>query len=585
MSRPFANWTGADPLYSVKPAPTLPGGLATAVVAENDPHRYTGRRLGKDETISSLTDTAGAGDRFLGARVLAHPDPTRVGDFAPLFDSLAVEATAAMEISRTSPSFRASDGATTGPLESRRITRTPLRMVCTGAGLRLLRSEKAAVEINGVPLAADRNVTEAELETGIVVLLGKDLALWVGWMESPDSTRKVAGLVGESAAMLKVREQIQRVADLDVPVLLRGATGVGKELVAAAIHRRSRRASGAYVAVNVAGFPPTMAASELFGHTRGAFTGAFEAREGYFAQASGGTLFLDEIGDVSFDVQALLLRAVQEGVIQPLGGKTRHVDVRLIAATDSDLESAVARREFREPLLRRFSYEIRIPPLRERRDDVGLLFYHLLGERLKMTGELERLTPSPDGDPFVPAAYVASMALYDWPGNVRELANVALRFAIENRGRPRTRVGDELWAAIRPRAAGERYSGLGASPVAAMAPQGASLAGSIKAAPSDEDILEALRAEGFRRERAARRLGVSKSFLYRRLIGSPGAPKADGISTEEIKAALSASDGDLVSAAERLRISVPALRLQLRRLEQPSPDDKPVSYGRPRRSR
>ena len=521
----------------------------------------------------------------MGARVLAHPDPTRVGDFAPLFDSLAVEATAAMEISRTSPSFRASDGATTGPLESRRITRTPLRMVCTGAGLRLLRSEKAAVEINGVPLAADRNVTEAELETGIVVLLGKDLALWIGWMESPDSTRKVAGLVGESAAMLKVREQIQRVADLDVPVLLRGATGVGKELVAAAIHRRSRRASGAYVAVNVAGFPPTMAASELFGHTRGAFTGAFEAREGYFAQASGGTLFLDEIGDVSFDVQALLLRAVQEGVIQPLGGKTRHVDVRLIAATDSDLESAVARREFREPLLRRFSYEIRIPPLRERRDDVGLLFYHLLGERLKMTGELERLTPSPDGDPFVPAAYVASMALYDWPGNVRELANVALRFAIENRGRPRTRVGDELWAAIRPRAAGERYSGLGASPVAAMAPQGASLAGSIKAAPSDEDILEALRAEGFRRERAARRLGVSKSFLYRRLIGSPGAPKADGISTEEIKAALSASDGDLVSAAERLRISVPALRLQLRRLEQPSPDDKPVSYGRPRRSR
>src|SRR5262249_39624938 len=150
----------------------------------------------------------------------------------------------------------------------------------------------------------------------------------------------------------------------------------------AAIHKHSRRAASPYVAVNVAGVPPTMAASELFGHKRGSFTGASQERKGYFAQAHGGTLFLDEIGDVSFDVQALLLRAVQEGAIQPLGGGVKQVDVRLIAATDSDLESAVARRESREPLLRRFSYEIHVPPLRARRDDVGLLFLHLLRERL-----------------------------------------------------------------------------------------------------------------------------------------------------------------------------------------------------------
>jgi len=568
-----------------------PGGMARPLalvtspapdgdVARADARRYTGRDLEKDETISSLTDAGGDGERFLGARILAHPDPDRIGDFAPLFDGAGPDGGAVTELSRLAPVFRAADGSATGPLASQRITRTPLRIAREGAGLCLRRPEKAAVEVNGAVLGADRTLGPAELEAGVVVLVGKDLALWLGWMELPGTTQRIAGLIGESAAMLKVREQIHRVADLDVPVLLRGATGVGKELVAAAIHKRSRRAAGAYVAVNVAGFPATMAASELFGHTRGAFTGAFEARDGYFAQANGGSLFLDEIGDVSFDVQALLLRAVQEGVIQPLGGKTRQVDVRLIAATDSDLESAVARREFREPLLRRFSYEVRVPPLRERRDDVGLLFFHLLRERLKMTGELQRLAPDAEGDPFVPAAYVARMALYDWPGNVRELANVALKFAIENRGRQRTQVGEELWAAIRPRQSTKDVPDVRSLDGARAAPK---VDEPAKAAPSDEDILEALRAEGFKRERAAKRLGVSKSFLYRRLIGTPHAPKADGISADEIKAALAAAGGDLPAAAERLRISVPALRLQLRRIEAPSlAGDGPAS-ARPRR--
>jgi len=555
--------------------------VAAPAIAGPERRRYTDSALEKDETISSLTDAGGEGDRFLGARILAHPDPERIGDFAPLFDGVSGDGGTVMEISRLAPVFRASDGTATGPLASQRITRTPLRLAREGAGLCLRAPEKATVEVNGVALRADRTVRPEELEAGVVLLVGKDLALWLGWMELPSSAEKIAGLVGESVAMLKVREQIHRVADLDVPVLLRGATGVGKELVAAAIHKRSRRAAGAYVAVNVAGFPATMAASELFGHTRGAFTGAFEAREGYFAQANGGSLFLDEIGDVSFDVQALLLRAVQEGVIQPLGGKTRQVDVRLIAATDSDLESAVARREFREPLLRRFSYEVRVPPLRERRDDVGLLFFHLLRARLKMTGELHRLASGAEGEPFVPAAYVARMALYDWPGNVRELANVALKFAIENRGRPRAQVGEELWAAIRPRQPAPDVHEVRSSEEGRPAP--APDEPVRAAAPSDEEILEALRAEGFKRERAAKRLGVSKSFLYRRLIGTPHAPKADGIAAAEIEAALSAAAGDLSAAAARLRISVPALRLQLRRLEDPAPAGGGSPTGRPRR--
>ena len=511
-------------------------------------------------TLQTPTGTEGSRVRFIGARVLCHPEAARVGDFAPLFDEEGAEAEQTATVSRLEPPFRRPSGAASGPLASSRITRSPLRIALSRDGLRLsYDAQTPAIEINGAVLRGERLVTPAELDAGVVVLSGKDLVLWIGWFDMSEPAPPIANLVGESAVMRKLRQQIHRVADLDVPVLLRGATGVGKELVAAAIHKHSQRSDASYVAVNVAGVPPTMAASELFGHKRGAFTGASEERKGYFALADGGTLFLDEIGDVSFDVQALLLRAVQEGVIQPLGGNTRHVDVRLVAATDSDLESAVARREFREPLLRRFSYEIHVPPLRARRDDVGMLFFHFLRERLATIDESHRLDGrSPDAEPFVPAAFVAQMALYDWPGNVRELANVALKFVVENRGRARGTITDDLWAVLRPR----RHP----TPISTPAVP----ADKVPHELSDADILAALQFDGFRRERAARRLGVSKSYLYKRLEGSALAPVAARLATDDVRAALLASAGDLVTAAARLRVSPRALKLQIKRLGLPS---------------
>jgi two-component system nitrogen regulation response regulator GlnG len=505
-----------------------------------------------DSTISTPTESQDAGHRFIGARVLAHPDPARVGEFAPLFDATGG---GRLALNRWSPDFRAPTGRSSGPLESTRITRNPLHLERSGDELRLsYQAATPALEVDGRPLAGERVLSAAELDAGVVILFGRDLALWLGWLELGEPAPAVDTLVGESTIMRKLRQQIHRVADLEVPVLLRGETGVGKELVAAAIHRHSRRASGSYVAVNLAGVPPTMAASELFGHKRGAFTGAVEEHRGYFAQASGGTLFLDEIGDVAFDVQALLLRAVQERVIQPVGGVMRSVDVRLIAATDSDLESAVARREFREPLLRRFSYEIHVPPLRARLDDVGLLFYRLLGQQLEKMGEADRLIARDrEAEPFVPARFVAGLARYDWPGNVRELANVALKFAIENRGLARGRVSADLLRLVAPR-----------RPASAVA-EAAAPPGRPAAEIAEAELLATVHAEGFSVERAARRLGVSKSYLYRRLEGNPSVRRAHDIPAEEIRAALAATAGDVPAAAARLRVSTRALRLQVRR--------------------
>jgi two-component system nitrogen regulation response regulator GlnG len=269
-------------------------------------------------------------------------------------------------------------------------------------------------------------------------------------------------------------------------------------------------------------------------------------------------LFLDEIGDVSLDVQAMLLRAVQEGVIQPLGGSTMRVNVRLIAATDSDLESAVARREFREPLLRRFSYEIHVPALRRRRDDIGLLFHSFVRDRLRQMGEVDRLAPADAAaEPWVPAAFVAELALYDWPGNVRELANVALTFAVENRDRVRGRMTDDIKRALRSRSAPAVETTEDGPPPSGPGPAAREVA--------DADVVAAMRAEKFSVVKAARRLGLSKSHLYERLRGVPEVRLVDDLPEDEIQTALAACAGDVEAAATRLQVSSRALNVRLSR--------------------
>ena len=238
----------------------------------------------------------------------------------------------------------------------------------------------------------------------------------------------VESIVGEHAGLRLVMERVQQVANTDVPVLVLGETGSGKEVIARALHERSRRARGPIVRVNCGAIPTELVDSELFGHERGAFTGAAFARKGWFERADGGTLFLDEVGELPLSAQVRLLRILQDGTLERVGGqRTVNVDVRIVAATHRDLHTMVEEGRFREDLWYRISvFPMRLPALRERVEDIPALAAHFAaraGERLGAGA----LTPSTDD--------LARLIAYPWPGNVRELASVIERAAILGHGK------------------------------------------------------------------------------------------------------------------------------------------------------
>lgn len=235
--------------------------------------------------------------------------------------------------------------------------------------------------------------------------------------------------VGTSPAWQQVLSHVELVAPTDAVVLVRGETGTGKELVARAVHAASQRRARPLIRLNCAAIPPTLAESELFGHEKGAFTGAVALRRGRFEHAHQGTLFLDEIGDLPLDLQPKLLRALQEQEFERVGGsRTIGVDVRLVAATHRDIESMVEDGRFREDLYYRISvFPIQIPPLRERRQDIPALAEHAVRRAQVRSG-------LPQSE--VTAAAIERLMAYDWPGNVRELENVMERAVILSRGDP-----------------------------------------------------------------------------------------------------------------------------------------------------
>jgi len=330
----------------------------------------------------------------------------------------------------------------------------------------------------------DRKRAEAELGTLKDQLHRENLVL----RDEVDRTSMFEEIVGVSPALKSVLARLEKVAETDSTVLITGETGTGKELVARAIHRRSARSSRPFVSVNCAAVPRDLIASELFGHERGAFTGAAQRRLGRFELAHGGTLFLDEVGDLPMEMQVALLRVLQEREVTRVGGSAAtHVDVRVIAATNCDLHEAMEEGTFRSDLFYRLNvFPIVVPPLRERAHDISLLVEYFIDRYARKTGKTIR---------GVNKRTLDSLKAYPWPGNVRELQNVIERSVILSEGEEFT--VDESW--------------LSATPVARSRVLSSSVASHERSII--EDALRASAGRVFGPSGAAARLGIARSTL------------------------------------------------------------------------
>jgi DNA-binding NtrC family response regulator len=316
-----------------------------------------------------------------------------------------------------------------------------------------------------------------------------------GWFE---------GIVGRHPSMMAIYEVIRRVAPTDATVLITGESGTGKELVAAALHRLSSRAAGRFVPVHCGAIPEELLESEMFGHERGAFTGAVATRVGRFKLADRGTIFLDEIGEMSPKLQTKLLRVLEDGRFEPVGSVvTQQVDVRIIAATNRSLEEAVSVRQFREDLFYRLRVvPIEMPPLRRRREDIPLLVDGIL-DQLAAKG-LPRFAVSP--------AAMELLERYPWPGNVRELRNVLEQMVVLGRPEQVIEARDLPPHLVAARDIGE--------PIPAMpwqfGPGGIDFYREMEAI-EDRIIAQALRLSGGNKKEAARLLRVNRTTLLEKL--------------------------------------------------------------------
>ena len=512
-----------------------------------------------DLTLPSVLATA-TGQRFqrrLGLTIIFHPDTSRIGETAVLPSLSAGEAP--WILGRRSPAFQRGGELVTGSLDEPHVSRQALALATDGEGVLLRRLPASSrCRVAGRELEGEIALTEAQLHQGVPLLLGHAVVLLLRFTQQgrPDTAPPVRdhGMCGSSRYMAHLREHIEQVAASDLDVLIRGETGTGKELVAAAIHRASARASGPMVSVNMTAIPQGLAAASLFGSARGAFTGAHKASEGYFTQAEGGSLFLDEIGDTPPELQPQLLRALQQREIQLVGGPVRRADVRIISATDADIEAEGC--GFRAALKHRLGgCEICLAPLRDHPEDIGELTLHFLRRYREETGAgLELPTQRSGGRELAAWGDLFYRFLcYRWPGNVRQLGNFVGQVVVAStRG---LAVPDSVDSALRKTAA------YGHRPAADL--QGIGERRRIHQI-DDEELDRVLEASAFEVARTARRLGVSRQAVYRRIEASPRHRLAEQVPLAELQRTMAARRGDVVATARDLRVSVSGLRARLR---------------------
>ena len=509
-----------------------------------------------DPTLPSLVAELPAGNTALRAvlTIAFHPDTRRIGEQAVIPD---LAATPSWLLGRCSPVFSRDGGATGAPLGEPHISRQALSFRRRGEGVLVRRfPESSRCRIGGDELRQSLVLPQAQLCKGVRFLLGHSVVLLLRLApEQPISEANPAlrELLGSSAYMAGLRRQLIRLANSGLDVLIRGETGTGKELVAAAIHGASLRADRAMLSINMAAIPTGLAAATLFGSARGAFTGATRASEGYFSQAQGGTLFLDEIGDTPAEVQPQLLRALQQREVQAVGGSIQKVDVRIISATDSALEAESC--DFKAALRHRLGGgEIHLLPLREHPEDIGELLLHFLTTRAAQL-DCAELLPAADA----PAGELAAWALffheflgYHWPGNVRELANFAGQVLVASE--------DSLTL---PDIVSKAFAHTDTVAPAVVRAAADAPRRSIRDI-DDQEFDGILRESCYEVANVARQLGVSRQAVYRRMGESSRHRLAAQVPASELERALALRAGDARAAALDLKVSASGLRTRLR---------------------
>lgn len=499
--------------------------------------------------------------------IVGHPNVARIGERIALPQLTHDEGV--LELSRATPVFQDVTGEDTEPLACVFLSRKPVMLRSARTGIEIDTSgTRIKVHIAGTEVVGTMTLAHAVVHMGVVLRVGDEVVLLLSWGEHPIMNAPPRhGILGDSAAIVRVRSEISRIASDMGPVLIRGETGSGKELIARAIHDASPRSDGPYVPVNMAAIPSTLAAAEFFGHTKNAFSGAGSARQGYFGQSDTGSLFLDEVGDTPMDVQALMLRAIDQGEVQPLGSEdARKIDVRVIAATDADLATKAREGLFRPPLYYRLaSHEIHNPPLRERRDDVARLLVGFLVEEMARRGRESELATEPDAmEGWLSGAIIERLVDYPWPGNVRQLRNVC-RYLAGVEGRPAitdpglNRLLDDAINDV----------GRMQTPTPATEDSGAHEVTPSKRAPADiqgSELEEVLKSVDYRLTVAAKLLGISRPSLNRLVDAHPTLVRAQKLTKELLEKAFAEHEGDIESLWRALQVGKRSLQLRLREL-------------------
>lgn len=534
-------------------------------------------------------------------RVLYHTELTRVG--AVTSDTTPLAAGEWQVVGRHAPLFGASGQER--PLDDPTVSREQLRVRwLPGRQVFEVRPNPEAKRSCRVvptdpsePPAA--SLDSFELAPGSCLALGERVLLGLECVRPRPRGAERLGLVGESEALWTLRDEIRDVAIFGRPTLVTGPTGAGKELVARAIHASSPRSNGPFIAINCAALPEHLVESLLFGHTRGAFTGAERAAPGLLAAADGGTLFLDELGELLTSIQPKLLRVLQDGLASPVGAhEARRVDFRLVAATNRDLRAEIAAGRLREDLYHRIAtHVVTVPPVSGRRLDVPELFVHFL-ERVtrEHPGTAWLLADATPARPTIPLSFFADLLRQPWSGNVREVQNVAEQVARLNL-RPGPFRPPCFAPGVPPLAPPPDGAGAPRTPEAQASPPGVVEIGAVLGLAlktvgkllDDEQLLAARRAldeparatrqarllaiaaeavqarlaeHDFNQSRVAAALGTSRTTVVK-LMRDLGLRRATDLSLAEIEQACTAARGDLDDAAHALRVSAHALKKQM----------------------